>query len=658
MEGRPERRGRIGALLLFGVVLSVSGGVAFLPIPFWEHSPPALPGAAGSNVAPPAPAGSVAASTTRSGALGASGPGGAGPGAAAPSLEGSPALSYCDEVPIGGEGPLTNPLDTVYNTSVLVGSPSYPYGCALNTDLGVDPSGSLSLWGPESGILVNASLVSNETIFIDIAGSLTVGHGASLVVNPLVSARIVVQGTVTLLPQGNLTLSPTSSLILDAGSRLVVDGGVLYTEGPTIEGVGGSIAVTNVADEGAIIGRPAGPENSHAAPLTTVSGLSLTGPIGSFTDDLSSIHFLNSTGSIGTFSVTGFQGLPAAVQNLSLYSVGTFEADEADLSGVTITSATTVDLGSPRAVQDGVMVNGMAIGRPLQNLSISHAVVDALGISSADRVVIVNSTLLAGASSVTQANDSFTANLSSNFRFPLDFFGGAGNVPWVNLTNITASAISVQGNVDVSVYNWATNTTLSGGTASLSTISTSSTQVAVHVYRYVLVKVTVSGSNTLPVGTSVSWCPSSSSVCTTALVGPQGTVGFFLLTDVVSSNGVDAFAGSYTISVTATGYPGSSTSVTLTSDDEQVSIQLTPSPPLPPQFVPIFLAEVAGIGVVVAATVYLRTRIRRVRKPRTVPKGEGGTTSPGGPRPKGGPATEEREGKTRPAPVEWKGPGP
>ena len=496
-----------------------------------------------------------------------------------------------------------------------------PQPCTLSSNLSVSaPTGSLVVWGNDP--ITVADPYSNHSLWMDIAGGLTIGGGATFSVAQGTALRLAVEGTVTVLPGANLTLSSNSTLLLGAGSHLIVDGGRVYTHGTPIHAGGGSVLVTY---PGILDGSSTGPTATLGLPR--VSNINVTGTLGTFADSDSDLHWFDASapGNVGTVSLQGFFSRPLQVQNLTVNSTGSFFADDAALSGIALTSSTSVQLGVEGPAADTVSANGFTVGNPVGSLIVAHAQVSGLGVS-ANRVLVENSSLGPGASSVAASTTgSFVANGSSHFGFPIVF----NSVHWANLTNTTAPSITVAGNAQVNVYNWGFNTTLGSSTSGvLSSITTGSTAVAVHVWRYLLVSASPVSSAVRSTSIQVSVCgsgtngsSSSGNNCATLRVDAQGEVGEFVPTDVVTLDGIDTFVGTYQVSATSqgTGYSSDPVTVQVTHDDLLVRVVMSP-PVVPAQLVPVLLLEVGGIGVVVGTIAFLRTRIRLFEHRRSDPQ--------------------------------------
>ncbi|MDE1819516.1 MAG: hypothetical protein KGI98_01535 [Euryarchaeota archaeon] len=556
---------------------------------------------------------------------------------------------------------LISPLTSTFNTASPPGFAT-PSPCYLNEDLDIAAGGNLVVSGAD-GIVVNASASGNGTLFLNVAGGLTVGPSSFLSVEKGLSLRLFVSGSLTIDTGGNLTLSPTSTLILGPFSRLSVAGGFFYTNGSLLAAGGGNVQVAN---GGVLDGSAGGPSATPGG--ARITRMSFEGSLSELSDSGSDVHWLNVSGSVGEVLLQGVSAsVPVHVVNLSLpQSVTSFGVDDAVLSGVALNATTDVSLGSTGSASDQVVVNDLTIARPLHQLSIAHAQVSVLAVASSVNVAVENSSFGPGAASVTSAaTGNFTANGSSHFGFPMVFYN-----PWVNLTNASAPAISVLGSANVSVYNWGTPTVVStgGASASIAGISTVSAEVAVHVFRYVLVSVLPISPPSVPASSvQVSLCSTVPNVaCVVLGVNAQGDVGHFLPTDVVTLEGLDTFVGAYEVSAVAqgTGYSAPASRVQVTSDNQQIRLTMT-VPPVPPQLIPVFLIEVGGLGAVIGAIILLRTRVHRLERARRE-RGSGGL-KPKAPRPpKGTNEDEQRErpeentepgtGRRRPPAREWKPP--
>ncbi len=493
-----------------------------------------------------------------------------------------------------------------------------PQPCTLSSNLSVSaPTGSLVVWGNDP--ITVSDPWSNHSLWMDIAGGLTIGGGATFSVAQGTALRLAVEGTVTVLPGANLTLSSNSTLLLGAGSHLIVDGGRVYTHGTAIHAGGGSVLVTY---PGILDGSSTGPTATLGVPR--VSNINVTGTLGTFADSDSDLHWFDASapGNVGALSLQGFFSRPLQVQNLTVNSTGSFFADDAALSGIALTSSTTVQLGEEGPEADTVSINGFTVGNPVSSLIVAHAQVSGLGMS-ANRVLVENSSLGPGASSVAASTTgSFVANGSSHFGFPIVF----NSAHWANLTNTTAPSITVAGNAQVNVYNWGFNTTLGSSTSgALPSITTGSTAVAVHVWRYLLISASPVSSAVRSTSIQVSVCgpttnlsSSSGNSCAALRVDAQGEVGEFVPTDVVTLDGIDTFVGTYQVSATSqgAGYSSDPVTVQVTHDDLLVRVLMSP-PVVPAQLVPVLLLEVGGIGIVVGTIAFLRTRIRRLEHRRS-----------------------------------------
>lgn len=503
-------------------------------------------------------------------------------------------------------------------------------------------AGELSFWLP-TDLYVNSSSEpeNNLTLYISAGSTLLLGDvlpptpgvpsDAFLDVENGSSLRLVVMGTLEVVGGAGVWLSSTSSLLLGPTGRIVLYGGQIFTPpGSSVQLKGGDLVLNGGAAWSGTAPPTAGVEGQGV-----VGHIRLGGSVGSLEDQGTSIENFT-VGEVGNLTVaestvdrlnatsafsldfSGFYSRPELVSNLSVQQVGTFRADDAVLENVQMTSAGVVQLGNLTASPDVVAVDGFTVGTAVESLSLAHATVSGLGISTATRVVVENSTFSSGAS-VTQATTSFSANGTSRFAFPLVF----NNAPRVNLTNVTSPEIIVDGTANVTVNNWPYATVLSGTSptaGSLPTISVAQANVAVHVNRYLIVSVSTPGAIALPPGTRVTVCNAVvTTLCAGGPVNSQGDLGLFVPTDVVSVAGVDEFVGTYQITVTSPAFTTQQMTVQVISDDQRVPIVLS-SPVVPPQLVPVFAAELAGMAVVVGGIVYLRTLTRRVRKPRQIVK--------------------------------------
>ncbi len=548
---------------------------------------------------------------------------------------------------------LPTTLTSTFNTS-LPPSPFQPSPCTLSENLSVTaPSGSLVVSGV-NGVTVVAT-TWNQSLWMDVAGNLIIGPGSFFNVAVGSSLHLAVQGSVLVEPGGNLTLSSGSTLLLGLGSELTIDGGVLYTRGALLEAGGGSV---DVRQGGVLEGSPMGPTPSPGP--SRIAHLNVAGSLSALNDSGSLIRWVNVSGGVGSIELLGASSsAPIVVQNVTVSQASlSFRADDAALADVVLSSVGTLALGNLSASSDIVTIDGLTVAGSIPFVLLAHAQVSAMSLSSATEVVLENSTFSPGASSITSVTSSFSANQSSHFGFPMVF----NNAPWVNITNSTAPAVAVLGGANVSLYNWWVRTNYSGGTSAfLPNITTISAQVAVHVYRYVLVSVTPGPPAVATSSVALSLCSTAPNLpCHHLGVDSQGEAGRFLLTDVVTLAGLDAFVGVYDASATAAGgYSAAPVTVQVTQDNQRIVLTMT-TPPVAPELVPFFLLEVAGIGVVVGAIVLLRAQTRRLERPKRVggkSSRSSGKRAEESPTPvaeaKGGPATPETKetgsGATTPA---------
>ena len=515
-------------------------------------------------------------------------------------------------------------LTTLYSTNASAGP------CSLAGNLSIAPTGRLVVWGTASLILDNASRLASDPIVLGIGGPLVVGGGGLLELTTGTAARVEVNSTLSIGPGSDVVLSPSSDLLLQSGGALRIDGGVVTLEGGSCRANGGEVSLT---DGGVWEG------STSLSPLPgRVAHLDVPGSLGSLVDSGSTVEDLNVssvgsllvtgadvsnltvTGSVGNLSISGFYARPSSVSNVTVSTVGTFAADDANLSSILLTSARNVSLGNPLAVQDLVGVDGLTVASPgMENLAIAHAEVERLSVDAVQNVTVTSSVVDAGGSSVTAATGNLTLGGGTRLLAPVQISGG----PRATLRNVTAPSLVVTGPATVSVYNWAFNTTnASSGAPALPSIQVSNPHASVNVSRFVLVKVLLANGAPTPPGTSVTLTnallPNAPTV-TLALDGAP-SVGTFLPTDRVTFGG-DSFVGRYTLTVHSPGYP--TVSQPLVADSSGLSVTVTLGQPvLPPQVYPYLLAELAALVAVGLAIVWLRRRIHR---------------SPAGPAP-GGPA--------------------
>ena len=536
---------------------------------------------------------------------------------------------------------LTNPLTGSYSTNASGGP------CSIGSNLTVAPTGTLVIWGTSSLLLVNTSRSPTNPIVLRVAGSLRVGGGGLLQVGTGTPAALVLTGSVRIDPGSTAALDSSSQLDLDANSSLLIDGGFVFLDGAATVASGGAVTVTGGGVwEGATSVTPIPPRVAHldvtgvlsnlSVSDSLVEGLNLSG-VGDLSVLGADVTNLTVTGSVGTLSLVGFYTRPAQVSQVTVSSVGTFRADNANLTGVLLDAAGNVTLGTVSTPEDFVGVYGLTVASPgLKDLSIAHAYLVGLALSGAENVSVFSSTVGPGAASLTAASGNLTVRGVSHFLSPLVISGG----PTVSLVNVSAPGLTVSGPASVQAVNWPGNTTnASGPSPSLPSISVTNHRAVVEVSRYVLLRVAIPGGALPPAGSSVRVCNDllAGSPCTTAPLNGSSAVGMFLLTDRVTFGG-DTFLGRYTFAASGPGYPATPVTFSITRANTVLSLSMA-APVLPTQTYPYLLAEVAGLVAVGLGIVLLRRRIRGRRgplseatppSPEELAEGPEGPVTPGG----------------------------
>ncbi len=512
---------------------------------------------------------------------------------------------------------LSNPLTGSYSTNASGGP------CSVETNLTVAPTGTLVVWGTSSLLLVNTSRSPTDPLALRVAGTLRVGGGGLLQVGTGTSAALTLIGSVRIDPGSTVALDSSSQFGLRANSSLVIDGGFVFLDGAAAQASGGSVAVIGGGVwEGSTTVTPIPPRVAHLDVTGVLANLSVTGSrveglnlsgVGDLSVVGADVSNLTVTGSVGTLSFLGFYTRLAQVTNVTVASVSTFRADDANLTGVLLDFAGNVTLGTPSTPEDFVGVYGLTVASPgLKELSIAHAQLADLALSGAGNVSVFSSTVAPAAGSLTAASGNLSIRGATRFLAPLVISGG----PTATLVNVSAPGLTVSGAASVQAVNWPGNTTgASGPSPSLPSISVTNHSARVEVSRYVLLRVVVPGGLLPPAGSSVQVCNDvlAGNPCNTVSLNGSSAVGMFLLTDRVTFGG-DTFLGRYTFSASGPGYPASPVTLSITQANTVLSLSMT-APVLPPQIYPYLLAEGAGLVAVGVGIVLLRRRIRGRRSP-------------------------------------------
>ncbi len=396
-----RRRGSLAATV--AAALSVLLAFSLLPLPFLPGVVPAMVAAGPLPSLPGPPSGLPSPGVARS-----------------PLPEVGPPASTVPPCP----GLPTGLLSTLYSTNASAGP------CSVTGNLSIAPTGRLVVWGTASLILDNTSRVASDPVVLGIGGPLVVGGGGLLEVTTGTAARVEVNSTVSVGPGSDVVLSPSSDLLLQSGGALRINGGVVTLEGGSCRANGGKVSLT---DGGVWEG------STSLSPLPgRVAHLDVPGSLGSLVDSGSTVEDLNVssvgsllvsgadvsnltvTGSVGNLSLSGFYARPSSVSNVTVSTVGTFAADDANLSSILLTSARNVSLGNPLAAQDLVGVDGLTVASPgMENLAIAHAAVERLSVDAVQNVTVTSSVVDVGGASVTAATGNLTLEGGTRLLAPV-----------------------------------------------------------------------------------------------------------------------------------------------------------------------------------------------------------------------------------------------
>lgn len=488
-------------------------------------------------------------------------------------------------------------------------------GSTSNSLVIVAPSGSVCEW-------------NNKTALRGVSGFSITSKGENLAYLTIEGGGTVrVNSSWALNGSGLITVEGGSQVVLGAGDHMllwgrfagldVLTGSAVFLNGSAIQSVpqgGGSVFV----QKGTLFG---GRFNSTPPVIgATVGYANLTGNLSAVTVKDSMVNWLNVSGDIANITLSGSAASsPMTLSHIDALnsSIGNFFADNATVSNVTLGPVGNITLGNSTAkLSDLVKVDSLQVTANVPgSVNIAHAFVWHFQGSGAANVNVYNSTLYNGSGSLTDAGSSFTAISGVSFAYGLQF----NSTRTVRLDNVTAPSLTFHGLTHATIDNWGTNTTIiSGSVGDVPNISVLNQSAWVQIYRYVTVRVEGSGGSIPSTRTNFSIMDASIPFSSWSFytLPASGILGLLLPTDNITIGG-DAFTGAYE----ARAILGSVTviqSFSLTGDGLTIPLQIVAPATSPIPIVYVYLAEVASLIAVVAATVYLSLDVRRAhrQKPR------------------------------------------